>query len=42
MFSDQLLEQQSYKHRFKFEDSWNTDEECRGIIKAAWDNDIGK
>lgn len=40
MFGDQLPELQSYKRGFKFEDKWATDEECQGIINAAWDNDI--
>lgn len=39
-FNEQPSKWQSYKRGFKFEDSWNTDEECRKIIEAAWDNDI--
>jgi hypothetical protein len=39
-FSEQPMERQSYKRSFKFEDSWHTDEECKEIIKAAWENDL--
>jgi len=40
LFREQRMERYSYKRRFKFEDSWYTDVECRTLIAAEWENDI--